>query len=82
MYGIALAISSVLSCMGPVVQGTAVARFSPEPIKASAPVILQSKAERVEIELVEVQVRAIFRIPFEFLTRSAKSKTTASTWRP
>lgn len=82
MYGIALAISSVLSCMGPIVQDTAVTRFAPEPIKATAFRIDQKKEDALVIELVEVQVRAIFRITFEFLTKSAKSKTTASTWRP
>jgi len=68
--------------MGPVIQGTAVSRFAPESTKPAIEMKEQRGAKISEIELVEVQVRAIFRIPFEFLTKSAKSKTTATTWRP
>lgn len=82
MFGVSIAVASILSSMGPVIQETAVSRFAPESTKPAIKMKEQRGAKISEIELVEVQVRAIFRIPFEFLTKSAKSKTTATTWRP
>lgn len=82
MFGVSIAIASVLSSMGPIVQGTAVHSITSEPTKIVVGARIQRKLKEETIELVEVQVRAILRIPFEFLTKSAKSNTTASTWRP
>lgn len=81
MFGVSIAVAAVLSSMGPVIQGTSVSRFAPEPTNSPNETRAQRGAKTSEFELVEVQVRAIFRIPFEFLTKSAKSSTTASTWR-
>jgi hypothetical protein len=82
MFGVFIAIASVLSSMGPIVQGTAVHSISIQPTKVVVGARIQRQLKEDTIELVEVQVRAILRIPFEFLTKSARSKTTASTWRP
>jgi len=82
MFGVSIAVASVLSAMGPVIQGTAVHAVSVEPQKVTVATQVQRPTKDEAIELVEVQVRAIFRIPFEFLAKSAKSNTTASTWRP